>query len=130
MDVLTLSCSCWKTTGDATDVLRGEYYQVFLFQTIQHTQNISLLCACIHVQSKSDKMLIGESRSCLENPRDGGAWWAAGCGVAQSWTRLKRLSSSSSSRSHFLAGRWPSSLYVFTWPFLCARTLLVSLRRS
>ena len=34
--------------------------------------------------------------SCLENPRDGGAWWAAVCGVAQSWTRLKRLSSSSS----------------------------------
>ena len=32
----------------------------------------------------------------LENPRDGGAWWAAGYGVAQSWTGLKRLSSSSS----------------------------------
>ena len=32
--------------------------------------------------------------SCLENPRDGGAWWAAVCGVAQSQTRLKRLSSS------------------------------------
>ena len=31
--------------------------------------------------------------SCLENPRDGGAWWAAICGVAQSWTRLKPLSS-------------------------------------
>ena len=36
--------------------------------------------------------------SCLENPRDGGAWWAAVYGVAQSWTRLKRLSSSSSGR--------------------------------
>ena len=35
--------------------------------------------------------------SCLENPRDGEAWWAAVYGVAQSWTRLKRLSSSSSS---------------------------------
>ena len=35
--------------------------------------------------------------SCLENPRDGGAWWAAIYGVAQSWTRLKRLSRSSSS---------------------------------
>ena len=35
--------------------------------------------------------------SCLENPRDGGGWWAAVYGVAQSWTRLKRLSSSSSS---------------------------------
>ena len=34
--------------------------------------------------------------SCLENPRDGGAWWAAVYGVAQSWTRLKPLSSSSS----------------------------------
>ena len=33
--------------------------------------------------------------SCLENPRDGGAWLAAVYGVAQSWTRLKRLSSSS-----------------------------------
>ena len=32
----------------------------------------------------------------LENPRDGGAWWAAVYGVAQSRTRLKRLSSSSS----------------------------------
>ena len=37
--------------------------------------------------------------SCLENPRDGGAWWAAVCGVAQSQTGLKRLSSSSSSKS-------------------------------
>ena len=35
--------------------------------------------------------------SCLKNPRDGGAWWAAVCGVAQSRTRLKRRSSSSSS---------------------------------
>ena len=34
--------------------------------------------------------------SCLENPRDGGAWWAAVYGVVQSRTRLKRLSSSSS----------------------------------
>ena len=32
--------------------------------------------------------------SCLENPRDGGAWWAAVYGVTQSWTQLKRLSSS------------------------------------
>ena len=32
--------------------------------------------------------------SCLENPRDGGAWWAAIYGVSQSQTRLERLSSS------------------------------------
>ena len=37
--------------------------------------------------------------SCLENPRDGGAWWAAIYGVTQSRTWLKRLSSSSSSRT-------------------------------
>ena len=34
--------------------------------------------------------------SCLENLRDGRAWWAAVYGVTQSWTRLKQLSSSSS----------------------------------
>ena len=37
--------------------------------------------------------------SFLENPRDGGAWWAAVYGVTQSRTRLKRLSSSSSAKS-------------------------------
>ena len=43
--------------------------------------------------------------SCLENPRDGGAWWAAICGVAQSRTRLKRLSSSSSNPAHMKVKR-------------------------
>ena len=33
--------------------------------------------------------------ACLENPRDRAAWWAAICGVAQSWTWLKQLSSRS-----------------------------------
>ena len=42
--------------------------------------------------------------SCLENPKDGGGWWAAVYGIAQSQTRLKRLSSSSSSSvlHHFI----------------------------
>ena len=35
--------------------------------------------------------------SCLENPRDGGTWWAAIYGIEQSWTRLQWLSSNSSS---------------------------------
>ena len=39
--------------------------------------------------------------SCLENPRDSGAWWPAVYGVAQSRTRLKQLSSSSSSMLNF-----------------------------
>ena len=46
--------------------------------------------------------------SCLENPRDGGAWWAAIYGVAQSQTRLKRLSSSSR------INVWMSSIYAYT----------------
>ena len=46
--------------------------------------------------------------SCPENPRDGGAWRAAVSGIAQSRTRLKRLSSSSSSSrvSSFLGGMY------------------------
>jgi len=61
--------------------------------------------------------------SCLENPREGGAWWAAVYGVAQNRTRLKRLSSSSSSSrtvwdvlltSHlfFLTRPWPVCHYL------------------
>ena len=42
--------------------------------------------------------------SCLENPRDGEAWWAAVHGVTQSRTQLKRLSSSSSSIGKFILG--------------------------
>ena len=42
--------------------------------------------------------------SCLENPRDRGAWWAAVYGVAQSQTRLKQLSSSSRAVEVFLDG--------------------------
>ena len=43
-----------------------------------------------------EKSLWGYCCSCLENPRDGGAWWAAVYGVTESQTQLKRLSSSSS----------------------------------
>ena len=47
--------------------------------------------------------------SCLENPRDRGAWWAAIYRVAQSWTRLKRLSSSSRV--------WDECNYAVVWAF-------------
>ena len=49
--------------------------------------------------------------SCLENPRDGGAWWAAVYGVIQSRTWLKRLSSSSSNLSENLSVMSNSLLY-------------------
>ena len=48
--------------------------------------------------------------SCLENPRDRGAWWAAVYGVIQNQTRLKRLSSSSSSSN--------KPTQHLGWPFL------------
>ena len=53
---------------------------------------------------------------CLENPRDGRAWWAAVYGVTQSWTRLKRLSSSSSSH-HCASSPWGclSASYVLVY---------------
>ena len=52
--------------------------------------------------------------SCLENPRDGGAWWAAVHGVAQGRTRLKRLSSSSSSASflNYFRGKKEKDLLI------------------
>ena len=72
-----VGCSPWgREESDATEQLHFHF---------------SLLC-------------IGEGNgnplqcSCLENPKDEEAWWAAVYGVAQSQTRLKRLSSSSSNR--------------------------------
>ena len=60
---------------------------------------------------------IGEGKgnplqcSCLENPRDRGAWWAAVYGVTQSRTRLKWLSSSSS--RHILKVKSPHFISLF-----------------
>ena len=54
--------------------------------------------------------------SCLENPRDGGAWWATIYGVTQSWTWLKRLSSSSSSMS--IESVKPSNRLILCHPLL------------
>ena len=73
--------------------------------------------------------------SCLENPRDGGAWWATVYGVTQSWTQLKRLSSSSNRsrrKQHFII--LPKDIHVLEAslalgkqksippPFLCRST--------
>ena len=56
--------------------------------------------------------------SCLENARDGGAWWAAISGVAQSRTWLKRLSSSS---SRLKADGWIPYRFLTSCSFLVAR---------
>ena len=51
--------------------------------------------------------------SCLENPRNKGAWWEAVYGVAQSRTRLKSLSSSSSSNP--FSALWEKAKVWFDW---------------
>ena len=59
--------------------------------------------------------------SCLENPSDGGAWWAAIYGDAQSWRRLKWLTSSSRSslllRTSLFSVSRGSSVIAVHWLF-------------
>ena len=55
--------------------------------------------------------------SCLESPRNGGAWWAAIYGVAQSRTRLKWLSSSSSSHIWMWDLDYKESWVLKNWCF-------------
>ena len=57
-------------------------------QRVRHDWATSLSLPCIGEGNGNPLQC-----SCLENPRDGGAWWAAVYGVAQSQTRLKWLSS-------------------------------------
>ena len=77
--------------------------------------------------------------SCLENPSDRGAWWAAGYGVAQSQTQLKWLSCSSSSSQDlkllflFLEGQVGSRMETILgqksrhgWPQFCFLSLSLS----
>ena len=106
----------------------------------------SIMAASIYIPINSEQwfpfhqhllllvFLIGEGDgtplqySCLENPMDGGAWWAAVHGVAESRTRLKRLSSSSSSSSNrdevishvVLICKFLMSVFSCScWPFVC-----------
>ena len=73
-----VGCSPWRREeSDTTEQLQFHFY--FSLSCIGEGNGNPLLC------------------SCLENPRDGGAWWAAVYGVAWSLTRLERCSSSSSS---------------------------------
>ena len=103
--------------------------------------------AAVHVVAKTESLhfhfslsCIAEGNgnpfqySCLENLRDGGAWWAAVYGVAQSQTWLKQLSSSSSKykdgeefslepQSHQCF--CPISLYVLFWETLLSVSTVV-----
>ena len=63
-------------------------------EQLDTTERLHFHFSLSHIEEGNGNLL---QCSCLENPRDEGAWWAAVYGVAQSQTRLKWLSSSSSS---------------------------------
>ena len=74
-----------KEEATHSSILTGEFHGLYSpwgRKELDTTEHFSLSC-------------VGEGNgnplqcSCLENPRDGGAWWAANYGVAQSQTRLK-----------------------------------------
>ena len=87
----------WKIPSMDGGVWKAEVHGV-----AEGWTRLSNVTVTFHFHFHFSLSCIGEGNSnplqcsCLENPRDGGAWWAAVYGVAQSWTRLKRLSSSSS----------------------------------
>ena len=57
--------------------------------------------------------------SCLENPRDGGAWWAAIYGVSQSRTGLKRLAAAAAAPTqdtHSCAPLYPQDMWSAAFP--------------
>ena len=80
-----------KTRFQEADFLRADFWGTLMVSS----------CYMCHVGGHDALKTDGEGNgnplqnSCLENPKNRGAWWAAVYGVAQSQTRLKRLSSSS-----------------------------------
>ena len=70
--------------------------QCFFFRTLVQSMHVYLL---MYKPSNGEGNGTPLQCFCLENPMDGGAWWAAVYGASQSRTRLKRLSSSSSKPS-------------------------------
>ena len=68
--------------------------------------------------------------SCLENPRDGGAWWLAVSGVAQSRTRLKRLSNLAASSVQFSSVQLLSRVRLFATPWIAACQASLSITNS
>ena len=103
------------------------YYFLYLYDQVAIPSNFSLVneenymmfVIKLHISLSFPSEKIGEGNgnplqySCLENPKDRGAWWAAVYGVAQSQTRLKRLSSSSSSTEKILFPPYRCSIFFF-----------------
>ena len=93
-------CSSWWQFGRNTvywngrDILCPRNFDALIPGSTMTRSNSSLFLWVLFDREENGNPL---QCSCLENPRDGGAWWAAVHWVAQSRTWLKQLSSSSSS---------------------------------
>ena len=84
---------------------------------VRHDWATSLsLFTFMHWRRKWQPIVNPLPTHCLENPRGGGPWWAAVSGVAQSRTRLKRLSSSSSSSNSSKSCYSADSNWMSYWP--------------
>ena len=111
---LGLPALCWIVSWYPCFIpdLRGNNFSFSLLK-LMSAVNLSYMLYYIEVESSTPEWLhfhfsllcIGERNgnplqcSCLENPRDGGAWWAAVYGVTQGRMRLKWLSSRGSTAS-------------------------------
>ena len=118
----TECCTSLKFYHQCTQILVAIYFQQIFCPLIHFGDLSNILLWFFYIS-----LVIGEGYgnplqcSCLENPRDGEAWWAAPYGVAQSWTGLKRLSSSSSSNWW----SWtPFHIFICYLNILCFEMLL------
>ena len=93
LELHNIVTTCWN--GQFTFLSPPLYFKIFFH--------------CIPITWNCNRYRV--NCSCLENPRDGGDWWAALYGVAQSWTQLKWLSSSSKLFNKDLLNKWMTTFY-------------------
>ena len=108
-DIYTLLCAKWIPSGKLEKAMAPHSstlaWKIPWMEEPGRLQSMGLRRVGHDWVTSISLSFIGEGNgnplqcSCLENPRDRGAWWAAVYGVAQNRTRLKRRSSSSSSSS-------------------------------
>ena len=72
----------WTRLSDGTEI------SILGFLVLEKVSKLKSFLQCHASESSSVVIRQGPKCCCLENPRDGGAWWAAVYGVAKSWTRL------------------------------------------
>ena len=124
------SLNIWKFTVHVLLKPGLENFEHHFFTFTFHFHVTSLVAQMVSVclqcrRPRFDSLAcIGEGNdnplqcSCLENPRDAGAWWAAIYGVTQSRTRLKRLSSSSSNADVGVLACLPSWFWGWSVTYL------------